>query len=57
MWDAQARGALYGLTRNTGPAEISRAALEAVCYQTRDLLEAMKKDWKGRGAETVLRVE
>ena len=56
-WDPQARGALYGLTRNTGPAEISRAALEAVCYQTRDLLEAMKKDWKGRGAETVLRVD
>ena len=56
-WDAQARGALYGLARNTGPAEISRAALEAVCYQTRDLLEAMKKDWRGRGAETVLRVD
>ncbi|ODT83140.1 MAG: glycerol kinase [Pelagibacterium sp. SCN 64-44] len=55
-WDAQARGAIYGLTRNTGPAEIARAALEAVCYQTRDLLEAMHKDWKG-GGDTVLRVD
>ncbi len=44
-WDAEARGAIYGLTRNTGPAEIARAALEAVCYQTRDLLEAMRRDW------------
>jgi glycerol kinase len=43
-WDAEARGAFFGLTRATGPAEIARAALEAVCYQTRDLLEAMKAD-------------
>jgi glycerol kinase len=43
-WDAEARGALFGLTRATGPAEIARAALEAVCYQTRDLLEAMRAD-------------
>lgn len=56
-WDAEARGAIYGLTRNTGPAEIARAALEAVCYQTRDLLEAMRKDWQGDGKETVLRVD
>ena len=56
-WDAQARGAIYGITRNTGPAELARAALEAVCYQTRDLLEAMQKDWQGQGAETVLRVD
>ncbi|UYN99446.1 MAG: glycerol kinase GlpK [Devosia sp.] len=55
-WDAEARGAIYGLTRNTGPAEIARAALEAVCYQTRDLLSAMQKDWKG-GGDTVLRVD
>jgi glycerol kinase len=55
-WDAEARGAIYGITRNTGPAEIARAALEAVCYQTRDLLEAMRKDWTG-GGETVLRVD
>ena len=56
-WDAEARGAIYGITRNTGPAEIAKAALEAVCYQTRDLLEAMRKDWKGGGKETVLRVD
>lgn len=55
-WDADARGAIYGITRNTGPGEIARAALEAVCYQTRDLLEAMHKDWRG-DAETVLRVD
>ncbi|WP_137151034.1 glycerol kinase GlpK [Devosia sp. FKR38] len=55
-WDAEARGAIYGLTRNSGPAEIAKAALEAVCYQTRDLLEAMHKDWADSG-ETVLRVD
>ncbi|MDB5473345.1 MAG: glpK, partial [Devosia sp.] len=55
-WDAEARGAIYGLTRNSGPAEIARAALEAVCYQTLDLLDAMHKDWTG-GGETVLRVD
>ena len=57
-WDPDARGAIFGLTRNTGPAEFARAALEAVCYQTRDLLDAMHKDWKnGNGKETVLRVD
>jgi glycerol kinase len=56
-WDAEARGALYGLTRNTGPAELAKAALESVCYQTRDLLDAMHKDWKGAGQDTVLRVD
>ncbi len=56
-WDADARGAIYGLTRNTGPAEIARAALEAVCYQTRDLLTAMHKDWTGGDTDTVLRVD
>ncbi len=56
-WDADARGALYGITRNTGPAEIARAALESVCYQTRDLLEAMKADWGQGGSDTVLRVD
>ncbi|GAB4235758.1 MAG: glycerol kinase GlpK [Methyloligellaceae bacterium] len=55
-WDAEARGALYGLTRGTGPEELARAALESVCYQTRDLLEAMRRDWGGAG-ETVLRVD
>jgi len=55
-WDADARGALIGLTRGTGPAEISRAALESVCYQTLDLLNAMQADW-GDFAKTVLRVD
>ncbi|MEZ5872873.1 MAG: glycerol kinase GlpK [Nitratireductor sp.] len=55
-WDAEARGAIFGLTRNSGPAEFARSALEAVCYQTRDLLEAMQGDWKNSG-ETVLRVD
>jgi glycerol kinase len=56
-WDAEARGAIFGLTRNSGPAEFARAALEAVAYQTRDLLDAMRKDWKGTSAKTVLRVD
>jgi glycerol kinase len=56
-WDAQARGALFGLTRGTGPHELARAALEAVCFQTYDLIEAMRGDWPGGSAETVLRVD
>ena len=56
-WDAEARGALFGITRSTGPAELARAALQSVGYQTRDLLEAMKGDWSGAGAGTVLRVD
>ncbi len=57
-WDAESRGAMFGLTRNTGPAEFARAALEAVCYQTRDLLEAMQADWQNTAAmQTVLRVD
>ena len=55
-WDGEARGAIFGITRATGPAELSKAALESVCYQTRDLLDAMKKDWPDIG-ETVLRVD
>ncbi|MBN9490985.1 MAG: glycerol kinase GlpK [Alphaproteobacteria bacterium] len=43
-WDAEARGALLGLTRDTGPAEIAAATLDSVCYQTRDLVEAMRGD-------------
>jgi glycerol kinase len=43
-WDPDARGALYGLTRATGPRELARAALESACYQTRDLVEAMADD-------------
>ena len=70
-WNPHARGALFGLTRNTGPKEIARAALESVGHQTRDLLEAMQGDWSAPGcrlpageqpaapgtAETVLRVD
>jgi len=43
-WDPQARGAIFGLTRDMGKNEIVRAALDAVCYETRDLLEAMRRD-------------
>jgi glycerol kinase len=59
-WNPDARGALFGLTRNTGPAELARAALESVAFQTRDLLEAMTGDWpsaKSGGGSTVLRVD
>ncbi len=56
-WDAEARGAMFGMTRNTGPAEFARAVLESVAYQTHDLLEAMKKDWDGASEKTVLRVD
>ena len=56
-WDAEARGALFGLTRATGPRELARAALEAVAFQTYDLLEAMRRDWPGGGGDTVLRVD
>ena len=55
-WDADCRGALYGLTRNTGPAEIAKATLEAVCYQTSDLLQAMTDDWQN-GGTSVIRVD
>jgi glycerol kinase len=56
-WDAEARGAVFGLTRKSGVAELARAALEAVGYQTRDLLDAMRADWPARDADTVLRVD
>ena len=55
-WRPDCRGAIYGLTRNSGPAEFARAALESVGYQTRDLLEAMRADWEG-GDLGVLRVD
>jgi glycerol kinase len=55
-WDAHARGALFGLTRNTGRKELARAALESVCFQSHDLIEAMRGDWPG-GSDTVLRVD
>ena len=56
-WDAEARGAIFGLTRNSGPAELARAALESVGFQTRDLLEAMRADWQSGEAGGVLRVD
>ncbi|PHQ84758.1 MAG: glycerol kinase [Thalassobium sp.] len=56
-WDAKARGAIYGLTRNSGPAEFARAALESVGFQTRDLLEAMQADWAQAEEASVLRVD
>ncbi|MEM7378778.1 MAG: glycerol kinase GlpK [Pseudomonadota bacterium] len=55
-WDADARGALIGLNRNTGPAELAQATLRSVGYQTRDLLDAMRGDWQG-ASDTVLRVD
>ncbi len=55
-WDPEARGALFGLTRATGPRELARAVLESVCFQTVDLLDAMRRDWGGVG-DTVLRVD
>jgi glycerol kinase len=55
-WDADCRGAIYGLTRNSGPKEFAKAALQSVAFQTRDLLEAMRKDWAS-DADTILRVD
>ena len=59
-WRPEARGAVFGLTRNSGPAEFARAALESVAFQTRDLAEAMRGDWAASGVEAelgVLRVD
>jgi glycerol kinase len=57
-WNSEVRGAMFGLTRNSGPKEFARAALESVCFQTADLLEAMQADWpQAKGAATVLRVD
>ncbi len=56
-WDPDCRGALYGLTRNTGPDELARAALQSVCFQTYDLLQAMRGDWPATAAGTVLRAD
>ena len=57
-WNPRVRGALFGLTRNTTPAELAHAALESVCYQTFDLWAAMRSDWpEAKTANTVLRVD
>jgi glycerol kinase len=55
-WRPDARGALFGLTRATGPRELAQAALESVCFQTADLLAAMKADWRDAALKT-LRVD
>ncbi|MFQ5431360.1 MAG: glycerol kinase GlpK [Nitrospinota bacterium] len=54
-WDPEARGAIVGLTRDSKREHIVRAALEAVCYQTLDLIEAMEKD--GAMKPSVVRVD
>ncbi|HEY1961586.1 MAG TPA: glycerol kinase GlpK [Rhizomicrobium sp.] len=58
-WDPDARGAVLGLTRDMGAAEIARAALDSVCYQTRDLLQAMARDMgaSGLGAPAAIKVD
>ena len=55
-WGPDCRGALFGVTRNTGPAEITKATLESVCYQTSDLLSAIAKDL-GEGKLSAIRVD
>ncbi|MCP5036756.1 MAG: glycerol kinase GlpK [Rhodobacteraceae bacterium] len=52
-WDAECRGAIFGITRATGPNEMARAALQAVGFQTRDLLTAMQADWSGGSTATL----
>ena len=54
-WDARARGGIFGITRDTGVAEITRATLESICYQTRDLLQAVTDD--GAADLAALRVD
>ena len=55
-WNSEVRGAIFGLSRNSGAAEICRATLESVGFQTRDLLEAMMADLPNT-ENTVLRVD
>ncbi len=55
-WDSDARAALFGMTRNTGPKELARAALESVGYQTQDLIAAMRQDG-GVTGDLTLRVD
>ncbi len=56
-WDPEARGALYGLSRGVGAAELALATLESVCFQTLDLVEAMQKDWGGGAPLGLIRVD
>jgi glycerol kinase len=55
-WDPDCRGALHGLTRNSGPKELAKAALDSVCFQTWDLILAMHGDWPA-ATETIVRVD
>ncbi|MBS0490843.1 MAG: glycerol kinase, partial [Proteobacteria bacterium] len=57
-WDANARGGLFGMTRDTGLAEIAQAAFDACALQTRDLIEAMRADAPGAfGRDVELRID
>ncbi len=56
-WDPHARGAVFGLTLDAGPAELARAVLEAICYQTRDLADAMVADMGQGDGDVSLRVD
>ena len=58
-WQPDSRGAIFGLTRATGPAELARAALESIGFQTLDLLQAMQADWPDADAtgQAILRVD
>lgn len=55
-WDADCRGAIYGLTRDTSAKEIVRAGLEAIGYQTKDLVSLMHTEWESNKKQT-LRVD
>lgn len=56
-WDPDARGAIFGLTRNSGPAEFAGAALQSIGYQSRDLIEAMQADAPDASGSHVMRVD
>ena len=56
-WNAECRGAIYGLTRSSGRPELCGAALESVGFQTRDLLEAMNADWAASRSGNTLRID
>lgn len=55
-WKPDCRGAMFGLNRNSGRAEIARATLDSIAFQTRDLWHAMQGDW-GAEADVILRVD
>ncbi len=56
-WNPNARGAIIGITRDTTKAEIARASLDSVCYQTRDLLAAMAPDLRKAGLKRLTRLK